>query len=101
MYDFWYTESALLHFSQRVVPRTVQSRRQVTQMPCLLQNDRTILLGFLPCLSIGLTIALREEIVLNLDEFNGRRTRLIVIDDVIDPLAYWVTPHQICIVGLQ
>jgi hypothetical protein len=30
-------------------------------MPCLLQNARTILLGFLPCLSIGFTIALRVK----------------------------------------
>jgi hypothetical protein len=36
-----------------VVPRSVQRRRQLTQMRCLLQNARTIRPGFLPLLFIG------------------------------------------------
>ena len=70
-------------------------------MRCLLQNARTIPLGVLPRLSIRLTIALREEIVLNLDEFHRRGASFIVIDDVIYPSAYRVAPHQTGIVRLQ
>ena len=49
---FRYFECARLHFTQRVVSRWVQRRKQLAQMRCSLQNARTMPAGFLPLLII-------------------------------------------------
>ena len=69
-------------------------------MRCFLQNARTISLGVLPRLSIDFTL-LREEIILNLDEFHGRRASFIIISDVIDPSGDRIATHHPSVVRLQ
>jgi hypothetical protein len=49
----------------------------------------------------SLTVPLREEAILNLDEFHGCRAIFVVVGHVIYPIAYGIAPHQPSIVGLQ
>ena len=76
-------------------------RRQVTQMRCFLQNARTIPLGVLSRLSVDFTVLREEIIILNLDEFHGRRAPFIVISDVIDPSGARIATHHPSVEGLQ
>jgi hypothetical protein len=48
-----------------------------------------------------LELYLSHESRLTLGEFNGCRALFVVIGDIVDPCADWVTPHLPRIVGLQ
>ena len=45
--------------------------------------------------------SLGEETMLNLFELSGTRALLVIVNDVVDPGADRITPHQASVVGLQ
>ena len=47
------------------------------------------------------SVRLQEETSLSLDEFHGYGAILVVISHMIDSSAYWIAPHELCIVRLQ